>query len=303
MEALTIREKENIRRGRVAGGAMLVFLILVLLVPLFFYQDPPPGQEGIQVNLGIPDIGMGDDLNAPVAEPTETQPVAEEDPVPEPVEEEVVPPTAAEDPAPEPQRDVVTTEDPAEVALRRQREQEAADRRAQEEADRRAREEAERRAQEEADRIAREEAARREREAAADRTRDEIGGLFNSGGGGGNTDTPGDGGAPDGDPDASAIGTKSFGSGTVGGGLGNRGVTRSPRLTENSQKSGVVVVELCVNANGTVDASSVRFTQRGSTTTDSQLVAAAIRNAKTWAFSAGSVDRQCGTISYNFRVQ
>ncbi|MCB0636899.1 MAG: hypothetical protein KDC54_09800 [Lewinella sp.] len=294
MEALTLREKANIQRGRVAGVAMLIFLILVLIVPLFFYQNPPPGQEGIQVNLGIPDIGMGEDLNAPVAENPEVQP-SEDDPVPEPVEE-TVPLTAAEDPAPEQQREVVTTEDPAEVALRRQQEREAAERRAQEEADRRAREEAERRAQEEA-------ARRAQQEADANRTRNEIGGLFNSGSGGGNTNTPGDGGATDGDPNESAIGTKSFGSGTVGGGLGSRGVSRSPQLTENSQKSGVVVVELCVNANGTVDPGSVRFTQRGSTTTDSQLVNAAIRNAKQWAFTSGSVDRQCGTISYNFRVQ
>lgn len=298
MDVLTIKEKENVRRGQMAGAAMLIFLILVLLAPLFWFQDPPPGQEGIQVNLGIPDIGMGDDLNAPIAENTEAVP-EEEKPLPEEPVEETAPPTSSEDPAPERQRDVVTTEDPSEVALRRQREQEQAERRAQEEAERRAREE-ERREREAAERR---EAERRAREAEAARTRDEIGGLFNSGQGGGNTNTPGDGGSPDGDPDASAIGAKSFGSGTVGGGLGNRGVTRSPSLQENSQKSGRVVVELCVNANGTVDASSVRFTQRGSTTTDSQLVNAAIRNAKQWAFSTGSVDRQCGTITYNFKVQ
>ena len=80
-------------------------------------------------------------------------------------------------------------------------------------------------------------------------------------------------------------------------------MSNSPRLVENSQKSGVVVVSLCVDASGGVIPSSVKFTQRGSTTTDSQLVNAAIRNAKQWGFTGGQVDRQCGTITYNFKVQ
>ena len=64
-----------------------------------------------------------------------------------------------------------------------------------------------------------------------------------------------------------------------------------------------MVVELCVDQSGQVIQNSVKFTQRGSTTTDAQLVNAAIRNAKSWGFNQGSVDRQCGTITYNFKVQ
>lgn len=293
-EILTAKELENKRKGQIAGGVMFILLIIVLLLPLFWYQNPPPGQEGIQVNLGIPDIGMGDDLNAPVATTSETEEVTEPDPEPvDPVEEVTAPPTPS-DPEP-PQRETVTTDDAEAIAQRRQREREAAERREQEEAERRAEAERERQRQEEE--------RRRQQEAAAQATRDQVGGLFNSGSGGGNTNRPGDGGATDGDPNSSNIGSKSFGSGTVGGGLGSRGVSNSPRLVENSQKSGVVVVSLCVDASGGVIASSVKFTQRGSTTTDSQLVNAAIRNAKQWGFSRGQVDRQCGTITYNFKVQ
>lgn len=299
-DILTIKEQQNKRKGQIAGGIMFIFLVIVLLLPLFWYQNPPPGQEGIQVNLGIPDIGMGEDLNAPEATTTDTEEVVEEtDPLPEePVVEDVPPPPSPAEPEPTP-RETITTEDAQAIALRQQREREAREQREREDAERREREaEAERERQ-------RQEAERRrqEREAAAQATRDQVGGLFNSGSGGGQTNTPGDGGATDGDPNSSNIGSKSFGSGTVGGGLGNRGVSNSPRLVENSQKSGVVVVSLCVDASGSVIPSSVKFTQRGSTTTDSQLVNAAIRNAKQWGFSRGQVDRQCGTITYNFKVQ
>jgi membrane protein involved in colicin uptake len=300
-DILTVREQENKRKGQLAGGIMFILLVALLLIPLFWYQNPPPGQEGIQVNLGIPDIGMGEDLNAPIASAEETvEETTEEvvEPVTQPVEA-APPPPSKPNSAPE----VITTDDPAAIALRKKQEKEAADRRAEQDRERR---EAE--AQADADRKAREAAAKAEadrkaREAAAANTRNEIGGLFNSGGGGGTTNTPGDGGARDGDPNSSNIGTKSFGSGTVGGGLGSRGVSNSPRVEENSQKAGVVVVSLCVDADGRVIPSSVQFTQRGSTTTDSQLVNAAIRNAKQWGFSKGSVDRQCGTITYNFKVQ
>lgn len=300
-DILTAKELENKRKGQLAGGIMFLFLVIILLLPLFWYQNPPPGQEGIQVNLGIPDIGMGDDLNAPIATTTETEETSEPEVQPEP-QPEVTPPPAASNPEPS-QRDVVTTDDAQAIAIRKKQEREAADRKAQEDADRRERDaqaEAERKRQAAA---AEAERQRQAREAAAQATRDQVGGLFNSGGGGGNTNKPGDGGATNGDPNSSNIGTKSFGSGTVGGGLGSRGVSNSPRLVENSQKSGTVVISLCVNASGSVDPESVKFTQRGSTTTDSQLVNAAIRNAKSWGFSSGSVDRQCGTITYNFKVQ
>ena len=118
-EVLTAREQANKRKGQIAGGIMFLFLIIILLLPLFWYQNPPPGQEGIQVNLGIPDIGMGDDLNAPPATTTETEPVEEVEEVPQPEQPEVeeTPPPAETEPEPV-QRETVTTEDPQAVALR-----------------------------------------------------------------------------------------------------------------------------------------------------------------------------------------
>lgn len=305
-DVLTLKEQENKRKGQIGGGMMLLLMLILLLIPLFWYQNPPPGQEGIQVNLGIPDIGMGEDLNAPMAVAEEVQEETPE-PVVEEVEEVAPPPPTETDPTPEPQqRDVVTTESPQDIAIKRQKEKDAADRKAQREADRRKREadaEAERVRKAEAAKAQREREARAAREAAAQATKNEVGGLFSSGSGGGTTNKPGDGGATNGDPNSTNIGKKSFGSGDVGGGLGSRGVTNSPTLVENSQASGKVVVSLCVDSNGRVIPSSVKVTQRGTTTTNSQLRSAAIRNAKQWGFSRGGTDRQCGTITYNFKVQ
>lgn len=302
-DVLTLREQENKRKGQIGGGMMLLLLLILLLFPLFWYQNPPPGQEGIQVNLGIPDIGMGEDLNAPIASAVEVEEEEEEEPVIEETEE-VTPPPVETNPAPEPQqRDVVTTESAQDVAIRKQKQKDAADAKTKRDADRREREaEAQREAKRKAE-AAEAERKRKAQAAANQATKDEIGGLFSSGSGGGPTNKPGDGGATNGDPNSSNIGKKSFGSGDVGGGLGNRGVTNSPTLVENSQASGRVVVSLCVDSNGRVVASSVKVTQRGTTTTNSQLRNAAIRNAKKWGFSKGGTDRQCGTITYNFKVQ
>jgi TonB family protein len=182
--------------------------------------------------------------------------------------------------------------------LRKQQEQE---RRQREETERRQREEqARQRAAQEAERQrqAQEEARRRQE---AQNTRDQIGGLFGSGSGKGNTGKPGNQGDPNGDPNSGNLEGISKGSGRVGGGLGNRGVVRSPSITETFQKTGTVVVEVCVNANGDVTRADLKLA--GTTTQDAQLVNAAKANARQWKFSAGQVDSQCGTITYNFRVQ
>lgn len=297
---ITHEEKKNSNRGKVISVAVHIGLILLALLPLLSYPDPPPGQEGILVNLGLPDIGQGDDNAGPTAaaEPEvaeETPEVEESQPEPEP---------EVSEPEPVPEREVVETENPEEIALKRKREEE---RKQQEEADRKKRaEEAKRQAEAEAKRQAEAEAKRKaeeeaRRQAEADKLKNDIGGLFGDGGGKGNTGTSGNQGDPNGDPNAANLEGISTGSGRVGGGLGSRGVLKSPSVAENSQKAGTVVVSVCVNSSGEVI--SAEYTQRGSTTGDSQLVSAAIRNAKNWQFSQGSVDKQCGTISYNFKVR
>ena len=87
-------EREHNRKGRNASIAFLIFVAIILFLPLLTYPDPPPGQEGILVNLGLPDQGQGDN-NAGPAQPAE--------PVPTPPEPESTPPPPVEETAPDPE--------------------------------------------------------------------------------------------------------------------------------------------------------------------------------------------------------
>ena len=92
----------------------------------------------------------------------------------------------------------------------------------------------------------------------------------------------------------------STGAGVVGGGLSGRG-GKGPGITDNSNKTGVVVIYVCIDANGKITQSS--FTQKGSTSSDPQLVKLARENAKKWKFNSGFSDETCGTITYDFKVK
>lgn len=282
-EFLLRDEEKNKRKAQRISALVHLLLLILLFVPLLKYPDPPPGQEGILVNLGLPDIGQGEEQAAP-AQQQET--VEEELPEPQPPEPEEVPepephttpqPPEAE---PEPQKEVIKTEDPEAVALRKKREEEAR---------RKREEEARRRREEEARKLA--------------EKKSKFGGLFEggSGQGKGQTGQPGDQGAPNGDPSSNKLSGVSTGSGTVGGGLSNRGVVSRPVLQANTQKAGKVVIKICVDANGRVVEAD--FTQRGSTTNDPTLINIALRNAKKWRFSSSQVSKQCGTITYVFKLK
>jgi outer membrane biosynthesis protein TonB len=285
---LNRREEQNRRKGFLTSVIIHTLLLAVLILPLLTYPDPPPGQEGILVNLGG-DFGQGDE-NAPEGEATveETTPEPQPEPEvePEPVKE-VVKEKPKEKPTPTPTKDVVKTEDPNAVALKKQKEEE--ERKRQEEARIKAQQEAEAK-------------ARAEAEAKAKALKDKLGGAFGGGEGSGKGETgqQGNQGSKDGDPNAKNLEGISTGAGQVGGGLGSRGVVSSPRIRDNSQKTGVVVMKVCVDASGNVV--SADFTLAGSTTQDSQLRELARRNAMSWKFAKGD-DNQCGTIRYEFKVQ
>ena len=308
-ELLLEEEQQNRKKGITVSVILHILLIILALLPLLTFPDPPPGEAGILVNLGLPDVGEGTD-NAGPSTPSEPE-VVPEDPEPQPEVEETPPPPptpeVVEQPTPK-TPDVVTTEDPSAVALRKKKEEEArkkaeadAKARAEAEAERKRREEeARKKAEAEAARKAAADAARKKQE-EADKFKDQIGGLFGDGDGKGKTGKPGNQGDPNGDPNAKKLEGISTGSGTVGGGLGDRGVLSAPKITDNSQKQGTVVVRVCVNKTGAVISSE--FTQRGSTTSDNRLKELAVSNAKKWKFSSGGVDKQCGTITYRFRVQ
>lgn len=289
---VSAEDQKRKRNAYIISATLNGIFVLLMLLKFFHYPDPPPPPEGILVNLGLPDQGQGEENTpgplAPEPAPEKPQP---EKPQPEirPETKPVTKPTAP----PVKDKPVVTTEDPNAVAIRERQEKE---RREKAEADRIAKEQAEARQ--------RAEAERQRKEAEAKATKDQIGGLFGGGGKGsgkGNTGKPGNQGDPNGDPNSDNLKGITTGTGSVGGNLGSRNVVSAPRITDNSSLEGTVVVAVCVDANGSVV--SADFTQKGSTTSNSTLVNLAINNAKKWKFSSGDADRQCGTVTYRFKVQ
>jgi outer membrane biosynthesis protein TonB len=318
-------EKENDQKGML----MSMTVHVVLLLAMYFMPSPPPPipKEPAKIvvelpqdllgggpALGLPDQGSGNNptpgkpdpdagnsgASKPEPTPTPTPP-----PPVKPVISKPSPPVAAP-------RPVQTTEDPNAVAVRRQQEetrrkteeakyqQQAAEREKQRQAD------ATRQAEADAKRASDEKAR------AAQAAKDKFGGRFGTGsgsgtnGGGGtgtgqgNTGKPGNQGRPDGDPNSKVLDGLGRGPGTVNG-FGGRGVKSAPSLSENSQKQGTVVLDVCVDGDGNV--TSAKFKAGGSTTNDAELIDAAVRNARQYRFSEGGAERQCGTITYRFIVK
>lgn len=285
MEADDGRKKEQDRRvGVVLSIAIHVILFALFLYPIFSYQDPPPELEGVLVSFGEPNIGSGNDRPATQNQervekstPPEAQQPKEVN-VPEEVDVKV------ENKAPKEEKKL-TSEDEAAIALEKQRQQEA-----QEQARKKAEAEA-------AKQKAAQEEARRQQEYQD--AKKQFGDVF--GEGKGKTDVAGNQGDPGGDPDSKVLEGISTGSGVVGGGLGTRGVKSEPKIQDRSQKSGRVVVNVCVDSSGKVV--SAEYTQRGSTTTDRELRDIAIKNAKLFHFTESNVEKQCGTITINFQLE
>lgn len=83
--------------------------------------------------------------------------------------------------------------------------------------------------------------------------------------------------------------------------LRERKVDLAPQINDNSQKTGRVIVRVCVNANG--DVIEAEYIYEGSNTADSRLVELAINNAKRWKFKKAAIEKQCGTIKYDFKLK
>jgi outer membrane biosynthesis protein TonB len=324
-------EEENNQKGTLLSLVLhLALLGAMIFMPTCQVVKYVQKESTIQVELpqdllgggpalGLPDQGKGDnpapgkpDPNAGQSTPTPSKPQPEPDPEPiKPVKPVISKPVPA--PTPIPPTKTQTTEDPAAVALRRQ--QEDARKRVEEEKYRQAQVEKDKRR---ADDAVKAEAQRqkdeadakaRAEQAAKDKFKNRFPGTGtqsgSNGGGGtgtgqGNTGKPGNQGRPDGDPDSKVLDGFGKGPGTVNG-FNGRGVRSAPKLQENSQKAGRVVLDVCVDADGSV--TSAKFKAVGSSTTEDDLIDAAVRNARQYKFAAGGADKQCGTITYNFIVR
>jgi len=318
---LNIEIKDK-RKARIYTGIiMTIFFLILIFYPFLSYQNPPPGQEGLLVSFGEIDSGQGSEAPPSATTPekkekTKSPPKKEPSSKPEPKIEKTNIAKAKPKEVKTPIDKKVIAANNQEIALQKQKEakkkqraQADAKAKADQEAKVRlaAEERAQRKKEEEARIAAQAEKERKVEEARlaaakkSQETEDFKNALSSSfGKGRGDTDKPGGQGNPNGDPNADALKGISTGAGVIGGGLAGRG-GNGPGITDNSNKTGKVVIYVCIDSNGKV--TSARYTQKGSTTSDADLLKLAVDNANKWSFDSGITDSTCGTITYDFKVK
>lgn len=279
------------------SGVLHALLLLLFLLNFVSYTPKPQDQfGGITIAFGELQSG-GDDTN-PLAQdetPTDESDVAEEQAEAQPSEPESSPDASSdvesadiESATTEEESPVIA--DPSSESKKENPTNSSNEKKVDPEAIERAKREAERKARAEAE-------AKKQAELAAQKKK--FSNLFGGGtGSGANTGNQGD---PDGDPDKSVLESIGKGSGRIGGGLSERGLLSEPNFSDNSQKTGKVVIKVCVDKVGNVF--SAKFTQKGSTTTDTYLVSKAIEGAKKYKFVPSEIEQQCGTVTVDFKVQ
>jgi membrane protein involved in colicin uptake len=283
---LTPKEQANKRKGMIISITIHAIIIILAILPFLKYPDPPPGQEGVLIAFGETEAGQGNDL-------PETQ---QEDPdITENRENAEAKPT--EQAASKPQAEKVLTSEDSDARLKQQ--QADADKKKKSEAQKIADLEAARKkaAEDAAQKAA---AAEAQKKADAEKAKKQYNDLF-GGKGQGDTDKSGNQGLPAGSVESKNLTGGAQGAGVIGAGLSNRGLKKSSPITDKSQKTGRVVVTVCVDRMGNVI--KTEYTQRGSTTTDGQLISLARKNAQSYKFTESDIDEQCGTITYDFKLQ
>ena len=323
----TVKEEENRSKGLVVSLIFHAALVLTMLLYTFDKKAEPTEVPAIQLDwggggdnaaAGMPDEGQGDEpapQGQQMEDPSVTEPL--EDPVPTPSKPTPTPPSASKPAQAEAPKNTPTSADPDVAAIRkaqedtrRKQEDASRQRQTQEDANRAAESERQRQAQAVADQKRREQEER-------DKKKGQFGGTFgkpgSTGSGQGNTGKPGNQGTPGGTGDnpfgksSGDGGGTGGGSGTgtgvsIGGGLSGRKIVSRPRIVDTSQKVGKIVIEICVDASGTV--TQANYTQRGSTTTDTELRGKALAAAKAYRFAASNdSSSECGPVTFTFRLQ
>lgn len=288
--SLSIKEKEDRKNSYYLSVAIHIILILMLLmIPFKKAITPNPELQGIVVNFGNPNAGNENSVNEPLlAEATEKEEPKEEkqaEETPAKIEEtkpvKETPPAKVETQTIEEKSPVVATKD---VVLEKQTKTVETSTATPSSTASNTSSQAKSNEKSEADKAAESKA--------------KFGSLF-GGGSTGNVDA--EKGEDFGVPDASVLEGLSTGTGEAGDGLGSRGLVYEPKIEDNTQKSGTVVVKVCVNKLGNVV--SAKYTQRGSSTTDSYLIDLAERSAKKYQFTPSDAAEQCGTITIEFIVK
>ena len=85
MQALHVeKEKKEKRKAMILSFLFHLGTIILLMLPLLQYPDPPPGQDGILIALGNPDEGTGPIEPGGPEEPAPEEQIEEPEPEPKP---------------------------------------------------------------------------------------------------------------------------------------------------------------------------------------------------------------------------
>lgn len=111
----------------------------------------------------------------------------------------------------------------------------------------------------------------------------------------------GDQGKPGGDPDSKNYtgGGKGSGGVSITRGLQNRNITSVPKFTDEFNENAKVAVDITVDGAGNVVGAT--YQSRGSTTSDADMKAIAIRKARQVKFNSTG-EESTGTIVFNFKL-
>ncbi len=292
------KEEENKQKGIIVSIVVHLLLLLICMIPYMAAEEKPKQLSGIIVAFGSPDAGSSDatpisDDTDPtdLSEPNQSSSANDDNQSSSPEKQDDI--TKPND-SPEPIQDITPQTDKSDVAIEKAKADKAKKDSEDAEAERlktiaaqKAKLEAKKKADQEA------------KQAALDAKRGQFSDLLGSGKG--NNNNSGNQGDPNGDPNSSALDQIATGSGRIGGGLSNRGVLFEPQIDDNSQKTGKVVIKVCVDKSGKI--SEAKFTQRGSTTTDLHLIDIATKAAKQYQFTSSDIETQCGNITIEFKVQ
>lgn len=291
-------------RHKKKSFTLTTLLLSVLLLLLFYigltYMDPPL-ENGITVNFGSMDYGMGQEqpkkkIKAAAATPVEKE---EEEVIEE--QQEAQPEEIAEEDVTEKVTEKVLTQDNEESIRMKQ---EAAAKKEAEEAAKKAKAKADQLAKEQREA---EEKERQEKEAKKKKLDALMGGLNNAEGevqgSEGDDNMAGDKGSPDGNPYATSYyGSPGSGSGTGGYGLNGRSIKNKGKVQQECNEEGRVVVEITVDRNGKVIQAIPGV--KGTTNTDPCLLEPARRTAfmHQWNSDSKAPSQQKGFVVVNFKL-
>jgi len=270
------------------NSAKITALITVILVLLLFvmgttYMDPPE-EYGVAVNFGNSPVGTG---NVQPTEPIKSQPT--EDIVKENTEADKAQPEETSE-ADSKSEDVLTTESPEAISIKKAKEAEA-------------------KAKAEAERLEQLKKAEEERKAKEEKDKKDkldalIGGVTNSDGptseGEGPGDGPGDNGDLDGSPYAPYNGTPGSGSGGMGYGLNGRGKPTYKVFEGCDNEYGLIVIDIVVNQSGKVIEATPGVRGSNNATTCLKAQAKKIAMSYKWPADSKAPARQYGKVSVNF---